>query len=56
MDDSFRIEDPDWKDEVVLDTLHEDTVTWPWGDPNEELPQKKLPDKTSSDSLVNKLI
>ena len=56
MDDSFRIEDPDWEDKVVLDTLHEDTVTWPWGDPNEELPQKKLPDKTSSDSLVNKLI
>ena len=56
MDDSFRIEDPDWNDEVVLDDLNEDTVTWPWGDPNEELPQKKLPDKTSSDSLVNKLI
>ena len=56
MDDSFRIEDPDWEDKVVLDTLNEDTVTWPWGDPNEELPQKKLPDKTSSDSLVNKLI
>ena len=46
----------DREDLGLEDDLHEDTVTWPWGDPNEELPQKKLPDKTSSDSLVNKLI
>lgn len=53
-------DDEDWEDDLVdednADSLKEDTVTWPWGDPNEELPQKKLPDKTSSDSLVNKLI
>lgn len=52
-------DDEDWEDDLDednADSLKEDTVTWPWGDPNEELPQKKLPDKTSSDSLVNKLI
>ena len=53
-------DDEDWEDDLDdednADSLKEDTVTWPWGDPDEELPQKKLPDKTSSDSLVNKLI
>ena len=36
-------------DDVNEENLNEDTATWPWGDPDAELPTKKVDTKDSSD-------
>lgn len=38
-------DDEDWEDDLDednADSLKEDTVTWPWGNPEDELPKKKV--------------
>lgn len=55
MDDSFRFEDPNFEpvpvnlDEDGADSLQEDTVTWPWGDPNSVIPEHNVEDDDHSE-------
>lgn len=55
MDDSFRFEDPNFEpvpvdlDEDSAESLQEDTVTWPWGDPNSVMPNHDVEDDDHSE-------
>lgn len=57
-DDSFRwfddVEEVVWE-KGLDESLNEDTATWPWGDPNLELPRKeeKIIDDSSLDNMID---